>query len=302
MIFTTEQALLSILVVLTSCSSAMANQNYNQQIIIGRIHSTKYPVFQTTSRRQQQQQTTTIASIISPSSALLLVNLRGGSGSFCTPSPFLDMEAEESSDEEQEEDDDYMDDIDEDEGAAMHQQRQRQNLKSTSSHRQPSERSEVDPDPFHRKAPYLARKKKKKNVLSRMATSSLSLTKKAATTTVKTSGKAAFYLMRPKAIQESELWGVWRLDQQVGMKQCTANIELTKRGDVVVRSGNNIIWKARYRFVQPTWPQSCRIEFEAPAFQPPNSKKSWMLRYKGTIERKMADKSVVSLQQFVVVI
>lgn len=189
-------------------------------------------------------------------------------------------------------DNDYDEDFEEDEGAAMHQHRHKQSLQDA-----PSLQDEEDPNPQTRKAPYPPRKKKKKkkNALTRMAQSSLSLSRKAAATTVKTSGKAAFYLMRPKSVDESELWGIWRLDQQVGTMQCTANIELTKRGDVLITSGENIVWKSPYRFIQSTWPKPCRIDFEAPAFQPPNSKKPWLLRYKCSVERKIADKKVLKL-------
>ena len=192
-------------------------------------------------------------------------------------------------------DDDYdeedINDAEEDDATAMHQQRR--NLQRDQASKQPQQPG------GRRPAPYIPRKKKKKNLATRIAQSSLSLSKKAVGTTVKSSGKAAFYLMRPKSIQESELWGVWRLDQQVGMKQSTANIELTKHGFVILRAGEKIVWKAPYRFVTPAWPKMPRVEFEARAFQPNNKGggegKAWVLFYKGSLERKVADKSVIKM-------
>ena len=138
-----------------------------------------------------------------------------------------------------------------------------------------------------------------------LAKSSLKLSQQAAVTTVKTSGKAAYYLIRPKAIKEQEIWGVWRLDQQIGIKQSTANIELTPQGHVILRQGNNnIVWKGPYTFIAPTWPLSCRIEFEARAFQDKTttsnnskdqSKPVLLLFYKGYLERKVANPSIIKM-------
>ena len=217
----------------------------------------------------------------------------------------LDGYGGESSDEDtyddtEDEDDADINEAEEDDGTAMHQQRR--NLQRDQRRPPPGpgrgDRQSSGPQP----APYIPRtkKKKKSNLATRFAKSSLSFSKKAVGTTVKTSGKAAFYLMRPKAISESEIWGLWRLDQQVGLKQSTANIELTRSGLVIVRAGDEIIWKAPFRFVTPTWPKMPRVEFEARAFQP-NTKggkpgKAWVMFYKGHLERKVADKSVIKMQ------
>ncbi|CAB9525456.1 expressed unknown protein (Partial), partial [Seminavis robusta] len=218
-----------------------------------------------------------------PTSAFLL--LRGGGSN--TPNIYDSDDEYEYDDEE-----DEIDLAQEDEATSMHQKRRdlRDNL---------NKESPYDDRVPRRPAPYIPRKKKKKkkNAFVELAKSSLNLSKKAAVTTVQTSGKAAYYLMRPKSISEREILGVWRLDQQVGMKQSTANIELTSRGQVIIRSGDDetIIWKAPFSFVAPTWPQSCRVEFEARAFQPAGSKKPRLFFYKGYLERKMADSSVIKM-------
>ena len=200
---------------------------------------------------------------------------------------------EKKNDGEREEDsyDEYDDDEEElaevDEASSSHDQRR--DLQLDPKDRLPPRRPGKIP------APYIPRKKKKKNVFTQLAQTSMSVSQKAAMTTLKTSGKAAYYLMRPKAIKKSEIWGVWRLDQQIGMKQSTANIELTKKGYVIIRSGDEIIWKAPFQFISPTWPQSCRVEFEARAFQPSPKSKPWLLFYKGYFERKVADSSVIKI-------
>jgi len=198
----------------------------------------------------------------------------------------------EDSETEDEYDDEENEMAEEDEATAMHQQRRNQHRQAPKT---PPSRPEVDARGRH-KAPYIPRKKKEKNPLALLATMSLSLSKKAAVTAVQTSGKAAFYLMRPKSVSHKEIWGIWRLDQQVGLKQATANIELTPRGMVIIRDGKHIIWKAPYRFIEPTWPKMCRVEFEARAFQPANGRgKPWLLFYKGYLERKVADSKVIKM-------
>jgi hypothetical protein len=49
---------------------------------------------------------------------------------------------------------------------------------------------------------------------SKLAKKTATMTKTVAVSSVKGSGKAAFYLASPKHVTRRELWGVWRLDQQ----------------------------------------------------------------------------------------
>lgn len=249
--------------------------------------------------RQQQQQPHHSTSRLTAYLSLI----RGGHlyNDDFSASAALDGYEGESSDEDNyddDEDDADINEAEEDDGTAMHQQRR--NLQRDQQRPPPGRGGDRRSGP--QPAPYIprAKKKKKSNLATRLAKSSLSFSKKAVGTTVKTSGKAAFYLMRPKAISESEIWGLWRLDQQVGLKQSTANIELTRSGLAIVRAGDEIIWKAPFRFVTPAWPKMPRVEFEARAFQP-NTKggkpgKAWVMFYKGSLERKVADKSVIKMQ------
>jgi hypothetical protein len=234
-----------------------------------------------------------------------MINLRGGT----TLNLDLNNRADDSTEYPSSEDDEYSyennddseeDDIDgaqADEATAMHQKR-----------REMSQRNNKAPHPYHQqqqrpKAPYILppkkntknKKKKNKNALVQLAKSSLTLSKKAAVTTVQTSGKAAYYLIRPKTVQEHELYGLWRLDQQVGLRhQSTANIQFTRHGQIVIKQGTILVYKGPYTFVSPPWPMACRVEFQARAFQqqqqPPR-----LLFYKGYLERKVADSSVLKM-------
>jgi hypothetical protein len=47
-----------------------------------------------------------------------------------------------------------------------------------------------------------------------LAKKTVDLTTSATVSTLKGSGKAAFYLVSPKHVTRREVWGVWRLDQQ----------------------------------------------------------------------------------------
>lgn len=202
--------------------------------------------------------------------------------------------------------DDYYDaleeeEMDEIEAMASRPQKQPRNPQQPQRQQKPANaprpRPQVDSRGRH-KAPYMPRKKKKKNPLAQLASASMSLSKKAAVTTVQTSGKAALKLLssQQKAVTRREACGVWRLDQQVDLQQATCLVELTPRGMVVIRDGKHVVWKAPYKFVQPTWPRTCRVEFEARGFQPKGrGGKPWLLFYKGYLERKVADPKVIKL-------
>jgi hypothetical protein len=59
---------------------------------------------------------------------------------------------------------------------------------------------------------------------SKLAKKTASMTKTVAVSSVKGSGKAAYYLASPKHVTRRELWGVWRLDQQ-GTYQNTLTVK-----------------------------------------------------------------------------
>ena len=160
---------------------------------------------------------------------------------------------------------------------------------------------------------------------TKLAKTTADLTTAAAWTTLKGSGKAAMYLLSPKHVSRSEIYGVWRLDQSIttttttssarrrqqrgsdlsssttsssSSSFCAANVEFTSRGDVLVRfEGRTTATPYIFRERNPYWPQSsATIEFEAKAFQgPQDSSPQVLLRYKGYFRRKLADPSVIKI-------
>eukprot|EP00550_Attheya_septentrionalis_P008389 CAMPEP_0198283760 /NCGR_PEP_ID=MMETSP1449-20131203/3349_1 /TAXON_ID=420275 /ORGANISM="Attheya septentrionalis, Strain CCMP2084" /LENGTH=408 /DNA_ID=CAMNT_0043980565 /DNA_START=159 /DNA_END=1385 /DNA_ORIENTATION=- len=135
---------------------------------------------------------------------------------------------------------------------------------------------------------------------SKLAKKTASMTKTVAVSSVKGSGKAAYYLASPKHVTRRELWGVWRLDQQVGKMpdgpfvSCAANVELTPKGEAITKFGDSVD-RTPYTFVERSWPRSCYVDFEARAFQGPNDDKPVLFAYRGYFQRKMADKSVIKI-------
>jgi len=124
---------------------------------------------------------------------------------------------------------------------------------------------------------------------------SISLATSATVSTLKTGGKAAYYLTAPKFVTRREVCGVWRLDQSIGSAACAANIEFTPQGDAVTKyegeeNSNGYLFQSR------SWPRSCTIEFEAEAFQGPGDEVPMRYYYKGSFRRKVADKSVIKIR------
>ena len=123
---------------------------------------------------------------------------------------------------------------------------------------------------------------------------SISLATSATMSTLKTGGKAAYYLTAPKYVSKKEICGIWRLDQTVGSAACAANIEFTPRGDAITKyKGEEKV--TGYLFQSRNWPMSCTIEFEADAFQGPGDEVPVRYYYKGSFRRKIADKNVIKI-------
>ena len=123
---------------------------------------------------------------------------------------------------------------------------------------------------------------------------SIQLATSATTTTLKSGGKAAYYLTAPKFVSRNEVCGVWRLDQAIGSTASAANVEFTLRGDAITKyhgeeSSNGYLFQSR------SWPRSCTIEFEAEAFQGPEDDVPVRYYYKGSFRRKIADKNVIKI-------
>mmetsp|Transcript_19796 Transcript_19796/g.29746 ORF Transcript_19796/g.29746 Transcript_19796/m.29746 type:complete len:321 (-) Transcript_19796:1536-2498(-) len=135
------------------------------------------------------------------------------------------------------------------------------------------------------------------NTAASLAKKTIDVTSAAAWTTLKGSGKAAFYLAAPKHVERREMVGVWRLDQSVGDKfstVCAANVEFTTKGDVMVKYDDQT-FITPFLFRERKWPQSCTVEFEARAFQGPHDEKPVLMRYKGYFRRKLADSNVIKI-------
>lgn len=132
------------------------------------------------------------------------------------------------------------------------------------------------------------------NTVKNLTQKSISLATSATVSTLKTGGKAAYYLTAPKFVTRKEVCGVWRLDQSIGSAACAANIEFTPRGDAITKyKGEESV--TGYLFQSRKWPLSCTIEFEADAFQGPGDEVPVRYYYKGSFRRKIADKNVIKI-------
>ena len=123
----------------------------------------------------------------------------------------------------------------------------------------------------------------------------LSLATAATMTTLKTSGKAAYYLTAPKYVSRQQVCGIWRLDQSIGSTACAANIEFNPQGDAITKYEGKESGVNGYLFQARKWPRSCSIEFEAEAFQGPGDDEPVRYYYKGSFRRKIADKNVIKI-------
>jgi len=150
-----------------------------------------------------------------------------------------------------------------------------------------------------------SRRHQSRSGLSRLAEKSLSLTSQAVSATAKQSGKAAYYLIRPKSVDLEELFGLWRLDQSVvfgdeGPVESAASIYVTPRGMVVVpRSGggeDGRVEESRYTFSPSRLTASAKLEFTACAFSRGQAEPPIRFFYRAYVHRKVADTSVIKLK------
>jgi len=168
------------------------------------------------------------------------------------------------------------------------------------SRRSPTTRSHPH---FHRPTiPSRHRPGKHRSALNRTSKLAKQTLKLASSTTLKTlkgTGKAAYYLTAPKYVTRDEVYGLWRLDQvlldDIGGDTCAANVQLTRKGDVITQYNHEEEDSAVYHFRSRTWPRSCAIEFQAKAFQGRGDLRPVSYYYKGVFRRKMADPSVIKI-------
>ena len=139
------------------------------------------------------------------------------------------------------------------------------------------------------------------NILTKLAQQSLSVTGKAVKVTAQHSGKAAYQLIRPKHVDLKELFGLWRVDQQLELgddrasrssyvarqllpammgqePESTTNIQITLKGLLLPDAPANKERKSnddndtkpdlsqqpliRFRFVPSTTFKTAKLEFE----------------------------------------
>lgn len=145
-----------------------------------------------------------------------------------------------------------------------------------------------------------------------IAKKSINLATAATLSTMKGTGKAAYYLASPKYVRRDSIYGVWRLDQVIvhpanlrrsrhehsyGNEEaisCAANFELTPKGEVITKYDSSE-HKTIYLFASRKWPRSCTIDFEARAFQGPDDTEPLLYSYKGYFRKKMADPRVIKI-------
>jgi hypothetical protein len=146
------------------------------------------------------------------------------------------------------------------------------------------------------------RKKKKKSSLMHLAEKSVQLSTKTAFMTAKQSGKAAYYLIKPKHVDKKELVGLWRIDQQISGEdalplECSANIEFSP-SDVLVTVRDDqekeVIMRTPWTFQPSRWPRAAKVEFAAKAFVLEGHQE--LFYYKGQVDRKLAARLVIKIK------
>jgi hypothetical protein len=138
-----------------------------------------------------------------------------------------------------------------------------------------------------------------KSTFTSLAEKSYALTTHALSATAKQSGKAAYYLIRPKKVEVKELFGLWRMDQSMMLyeddeeaENSSATIEVTPAGTILLpRNGDGSDEKkSRYTFTPAHLTGSAKLEWR----QEDSHQQQYF--YKAYIHRKVADPSVIKLK------
>jgi hypothetical protein len=134
----------------------------------------------------------------------------------------------------------------------------------------------------------------------------LALTTHALTATAKQSGKAAYFLIRPKKVKLKELFGLWRMDQSMNLYEdeepdtTSATIEVTPGGTVILPRNSNSNSNgggdggsdaSRYTFTPAHLTASAKLEWRREEEQ-----QQQLYFYRAYIHRKVADPSVIKLK------
>lgn len=152
--------------------------------------------------------------------------------------------------------------------------------------------------PRRRGPPQPARRAKRtKHWSQRLASQSFKMGSQLAWGAVQQTGKVAYQLVKPRHVEARELIGIWRLDQQIvsnGRDMASvATVELDPRQRLVtlkLPNGKTVVEPFSF---QKTRLGSFQTEFVAPAFLVGDTPR--MYGYRGTWQRKLADKRVIKL-------
>jgi hypothetical protein len=217
-----------------------------------------------------------------------LLILRGG----------VDSEYDVSDDEEEE----FYDDEDQDQDASRLPP-PRQSKRGPPPRQGPPSKGNYDhrlarPPPSRNRRPPPSKSKKTADWAKSLASNSLKLSGQVAWKTVSMPGKVGYHLIRPKHVDEVEIGGLWRLDQQITERgdrivASVATIELDPRKHVVIvrpQEGPPLIQP--YKFSKGKL-GSYKMEFVAKTFMVGSQTR--MYGYKGTWQRKLADPKVLKL-------
>lgn len=151
--------------------------------------------------------------------------------------------------------------------------------------------------PADRHVPLPSRRRRKKkssgNFFTALAGKSVQLTSGLVTSSLKQSGRAAYYLVQPKHVDKKELFGLWRLDQQLDDgPQSVINLELTPRDVIVVVTPDGPEEHSPWMFTPAQWPAAAKVEFLLVVTRGGGAR----LLYKAVVHRKLAAKNVLKLK------
>lgn len=168
----------------------------------------------------------------------------------------------------------------------------------------PSDNDRVRRPPHSQRSPPRRpsyRSKRPPHWSQRLATQSVKMGSQLAWGAVKQTGNLAYQLVKPRHVEDRELLGLWRLDQQVVNSNSrggsdlvsVATIELDPRKRLLtlkLPNGKKVV--EPYGF-KKTRLGNYKTEFVAPAFLVGESPR--LYGYKGTWQRKLADQNVIKL-------
>ena len=139
------------------------------------------------------------------------------------------------------------------------------------------------------------KKKTKKNYAaakaSSLANSALKFTK--------SSVKSVIDFVAAKHVTVKQIVGKWKMLQEIKVRSkvitCPATIEFLKNGTVLTFF-NGKEYLSEYTFTENSWPQSCKIQFTAYAFQGPKDVEPRKMVYKGYFKKSLLNAGVIMIR------